>query len=292
MTSDKTTTTDRSKYCCETVREERAHEVRGVPGRLHNLIRHAKDQPNQRIRNQKWTSEKRDTGEDGERLVVQIRHDDELLNGHPSFAITGTIYSRLGRDVGGGCCHDLIARVFPELEPLIKWHLCSTDGPMYYIGNTTYLAGNKDCHGLYKGERLYRNELPARNDQHRQQLDRKVTHGLDIPAHYEFHEEYRRADPGMEDDDDADRRWLPISMMDPNTDIEGFETKAMHPIHRIGKGKDRELDAARRCAIWPEATDSQLCVPENELKQALMDRLPALLKEFRADIESIGFDYE
>ncbi len=65
--------------------------------------------------------------------------DDRCKNGHDTFSITGTIFEN-GRDVAGGCIHDEIAKHFPHLAPLIKWHLVSTDGPMYYIENTTYHA--------------------------------------------------------------------------------------------------------------------------------------------------------
>lgn len=134
----------------------------------------------------------------GERceFTAEVRYDDECGNGHNSFAITGTIGSqrKRARDGGvlaGGCLHDEVAAHFPELAPLIKWHLCSSDGPMHYTANVLYLAG------------------------------------------------------------------------------------------------DRELDAARRAAIWPEATDEELTAPD--LKERLEARLPALLAEFRKDVEALGF---
>lgn len=40
----------------------------------------------------------------------------------------------------GGCIHDEVAKHFPELAHLIKWHLSSTDGPMHYVANTVYWA--------------------------------------------------------------------------------------------------------------------------------------------------------
>ena len=43
----------------------------------------------------------------------------------------------------------------------------------------------------------------------------------------------------------------------------------------FSEGKERELDAARRVAIWPEATDEELTAPD--LKGRLEARLPALL---------------
>lgn len=55
------------------------------------------------------------------------------------------------------------------------------------------------------------------------------------------------------------------------------------------QGKPRELDKARAAAIWPEATDAELCAPAAELEAALIARLPALLERFRADVEAAGF---
>jgi hypothetical protein len=81
------------------------------------------------------------------RLTATVRHDDECGNGHNSFSITADGYELRGDDwveSFGGCCHDEIAKHFPELAPFIKWHLTSTDGPMHYIANTVYHAENGD----------------------------------------------------------------------------------------------------------------------------------------------------
>lgn len=43
------------------------------------------------------------------------------------------------RNVGGGCCHELISQYFPELAPLVRWHLVDDDGvPMHYLANGDY----------------------------------------------------------------------------------------------------------------------------------------------------------
>lgn len=127
-------------------------------------------------------------------IKAEVRHDDRCGNGHNAFSITGEIYVPGRRDCEAcGCLHNEIAKSFPELAPFIKWHLCSTDGPMHYLANTLYHAG------------------------------------------------------------------------------------------------DRDLDAARSCAIWPEATDEDLLAPD--LKAKLENRLPALMAEFRAAVESLGLVY-
>ena len=77
-------------------------------------------------------------------LIVEISHNDRCGNGHNTFRITGTKYSSARRtDRAVECCgsiHDEITKEFPELEPFIKWHGCTTAGPPHYIANTTYHA--------------------------------------------------------------------------------------------------------------------------------------------------------
>ena len=52
------------------------------------------------------------------------------------------------------------------------------------------------------------------------------------------------------------------------------------------KAVEPNIDAARSCAIAPNATIEQL-----QDKEWLMDRLPALVMEFKRDIGAIGFVY-
>lgn len=124
------------------VMQEHAGSILGVPGRFMAVVQWE----NGSLANQKWISEARQwtEGEDRVSMSVEIRFDDNCRNGHASFAITGD-GKRNGRWDFGGCCHDEIAQRFPELKPLIKWHLCSTDGPMHYVANTLHHAGDRDC---------------------------------------------------------------------------------------------------------------------------------------------------
>lgn len=50
--------------------------------------------------------------------------------------------------------------------------------------------------------------------------------------------------------------------------------------------KDADIEAARRTAIWPEASLEELRDAEK-----LNARLPALMAEFKRDIEALGFTY-
>lgn len=47
------------------------------------------------------------------------------------------------------------------------------------------------------------------------------------------------------------------------------------------------LSLARKSAIWLDATDEELTAPN--LNERLNDRLADLMKEFRKDVESLGF---
>ena len=73
------------------------------------------------------------------RLTVTIRHDDSCGNGHNTFSITG-VYRYGSGGYTAGCIHEEIGEFFPELKYLIKWHNCSTDGPLHYIENTMFLS--------------------------------------------------------------------------------------------------------------------------------------------------------
>lgn len=74
-------------------------------------------------------------------MTVEIRYDDQCKNGHNTFSITADIRSFRGLNACG-CLHDEIAEHFPHLKKYIKWHLTSSDEPLYYIENTTHHARN------------------------------------------------------------------------------------------------------------------------------------------------------
>ena len=180
-------------------------------------------------------------------ITAKIRYDDSCGNGHNSFSVTGSI-DKVGRMNSGscGCIHKEIAEHFPELQKYIKWHLCGSDGPMHYLANTVFLAGDRDCYGYRKDEQ------------------RKNKAGVPI-----WHK-VKDAIPYYVDSNEK-----------PSFVVE-YEPW-------LGEGKERELNSARNAAIWPEATDEQLCLPPEELKVLLLTRLPGLIEEFKKDVEELGF---
>ena len=136
-------------------------------------------------------------------VKTYVRHDDELMNGHNTFTIIGDRIHR-GHLERCGAIHGDIAEAFPDLAGMVKWHLCSTNGPMRYMANTRYWAR------------------------------------------------------------------------------EHFESK------KLGDDLDATaaLATARRTAIWPDADPMDLL---NE--GLLVARLPGLLEDFKADVESLGLTY-
>jgi hypothetical protein len=179
----------------------------------------------------------------------------------------------------GGCCYEEISLQFPSLAPLIPWHLCSTDGPMHYAENVVYLAGDRDCHGLRAGEsRQIRN---GRTGELCWKLEARNTPGVQIST-TPTGEEYRNRDT------------VPLFILANTAD--GAKPDAAPALEwvpwlRYGEGKARELDAARRSAIWPEATDEELMQESEELKAALAARLPALRDQFKAAMIECGFEW-
>lgn len=245
--------------------EETAHSINGVPGRLY--ARHVRPDAPHLFSAQKWTSERRPVRGYGKgaALQVEIRFDDNCKNGRASFAITGDISIPGKRDCEAcGCLHEDIAKVFPELAHLIKWHLCATDGPMHYVANTVYLAGDRDHNGLRKGEA--RQIVNGRTGKPCWVLQEAAS-GEPVHALTKYF--------------DGDESDLPAP-----------PELVWVPMLRIGEGKERDLDAARRTAVWPNATDAELCADKAELTAKLEARLPMLIGLFRGEMNAAGLLWE
>lgn len=299
--------------------QEHQHDLFGVPGRM--LPVHAPQLIRGRMvhRNQTWVSLPRPIagyGASGS-MAVRVRFDDECKNGRQSFSITADVTTRASRarsDVQAcGCLHDDIAIVFPELTPLIKWHLFDTNGPMHYISNTVYHATNRH-NGKLKGE-VSRTELriafefsPFTHAFGKSFLEWTRTiprggftieevqhdkHG--VIGEYQFLPHYSFAGYTV---NGAAPKWHECPFKDKNQAKE-YEL-AFNNLKRIytdvpteySPGKERDLAAARNAACWPEATDEQLMLEAPELTALLEARLPGLIAEFRAVTEQCGFLWE
>jgi hypothetical protein len=197
------------------------------------------------------------------RITATVRHDDTYHNGHNTFSITGEIEwcDERGkwREESGGCIHEDISEHFPELAPLIKWHLCSADGPMHYLSNVTYFAGDLDCYGGRKGD--------VRHYMYNVRINGALV--LDVGEHTHQLLKKEAAEAMV-------RR------------IGGEIVPVPWIVH---EGKERNLQVARNAAIWQDATDEELSAERHVLLAKLQERLPALMEEFKKAVEGLGFIY-
>lgn len=87
--------------------------------------------------------------EEDYRITVRISLDDDCKNNICDWSITADVdwKNKHGKyeDYLGGCCHDEVAKHFPELAKFISLHLCNHYGaPMYPVENGTYHIKNSD----------------------------------------------------------------------------------------------------------------------------------------------------
>jgi hypothetical protein len=80
---------------------------------------------------------------EGNKVKIEIRCGDPSLdkhNGHSDFAITADITTPRGRWLSGGCQHDVILALKPELKQFVDLHLSDAflGSPMYAIENGYY----------------------------------------------------------------------------------------------------------------------------------------------------------
>lgn len=290
------------------------HSIFGVAGTLERVPRSG----TACFEKQRWVSEPRAVpqyDEGGRRAVAvaEIRMDDQCKNGHNTFHVSADIRllntrgDAVGETIhGGSAC---VSETFPEIAHLTPWSGASTDQPLHYIANTVYHASNRDPNGKEAGEpyrfekRVFFDAVP-------------VAHKL--PQKFIAYIEATLGDPGVFVP-------IPVSYHKENSDYDfkpkytfkGYEPVEWHhcPFDDLetanqycealkncavtikevptlwGEGKARDFDAARSCAIWPEATDAQLSLPSDELRALLEARLPALMAAFRGDVESVGLQW-
>jgi hypothetical protein len=70
---------------------------------------------------------------------ITVKYGMHYLKGNsqPYFSITADL--REDGNESGGQLHPEISRYVPELEPLLKWHLCDQNGtPMHYVENSLF----------------------------------------------------------------------------------------------------------------------------------------------------------
>lgn len=238
---------------------------------------------------------------------IKVRYDDECGNNHNSFAITSTIYESGKKSdkymVSGGCNHDDIVKVAPELEYLIKWHLMSSDAPLHYISNTLYHARDRENMTLplgsptdFKKYLKFKNIPFTFNQQSSGFWDYLENVGdfnnIDIKSiayegDYALREKYSFT--GFIKENET-KQWYKAPFDNEKSALEFLQALQNNEYEIIeiptqwNKAVKPDIEAARRCAIWSDATLDQL-----QNKESLESRLCNLVCELKQDIEQFGF---
>lgn len=256
-------------------------------------------------------------------LLVTVRWDDQCGNRHNSLGVTGELRDnslRGDKVVAWGCIHDEIEAAcgIPQaVKDLIPFHLCSSDEPMHYVGSTRHLAGNRDCWGRAAGQpskfdtyavvanspikhrltgemkKLIEKLLAM--DSGAEAFVVKVEHEHDPKFSYKFAPKYT-----ILVGDEAAPKWYQCAFDIYEEAIQWMDAclAGLVKLERVATewsvGKERELKAARSCAVadWPVdhplyLSDAQLCDDEN-LEATLKSRLPALMAEMKRRVEAVG----
>lgn len=242
------------------------------------------------------------------RADLEIRYDDECGNGHNTFSMTYNLDQihangrKTNVEWGPACSAPEIMKHFPKFKKFLKWHLFNSNGPCSYISNTTYLAGDSDCWGYKKGD-------PCRWDY--------FLKFKNFPVSFKFGNKFLKALSDYPHKKDIDVfkvesrdptkykpkftfscypcEWYncPFDTSDEAFEfleaIQNFDFEIVKKPTAFSDGKKRDFDLARQAAFWPEATDEVLTLPKEDLTKILENRLPALIEEFKTDIESLGF---
>lgn len=258
-------------------------------------------------------------------VTVEARFDDECGNGHNSFFLKAWAYEankpkldRYWRQLSG----EAIAQLFPEYAHLLKWDNTSTDGPMAYLSNTLYHACDRDHNGKragdpvrtdivvaieVKGEKhthtipVYEpnpfsstaNNFPAfweainnEGGSHKMRLFNKPTNERTVLTlvcgEHSLHGG-TKLHPR-----DIDTGYAVKDSLQTVVDLwNGRADLVLHAeVKEVSEGYLPDLKAARRSAVWLDATIEQL-----QDVDALVARFPALMEEFKRDMESLGFIY-
>ena len=187
-------------------------------------------------------------------LIAEVRYDDECGNGHNTFTITGEIWrAKKGQPIGRDCesCGCIHEDIAKRLPELAP----------------------------YIKWHLVSSDSPMHY------IANTVYHAQGYGPRYAWIYYTGSSNPlGIEG---AKERLLGYERADKAKEAEG------QPGYRIvwdeKTAKEANLDHARSSAVWPDATDEDLLAPG--LEERLQARLPRLMEEFKAAIESLGFVY-
>ena len=191
-------------------------------------------------------------------LFIDLRFDDECNNGHNTFAITGSLYQKTYT----GELRDLLSR------DLLSCGCIHDD----IIKHAPELAHLIKWHGVSTDRPMH-------------YLSNTLYHAGDLDHWGKKKGEPYNFTKKIKIDNSPNEANNFVNAM-TNCKIEVVEEATSW-----GEGKERDFEAARNSAVWPEATDEQLSLPKEDLKKLLLERLPALMQNFKSEMEKLGFTY-
>lgn len=293
--------------------------INGVPGQMYRLGLHPENGDQKLFHIQVWQSEfyPDPQYEDGRALRVVLRYDTTGGKAANTFRV-GSQYDNPIHGVEAG--DEAISRVFPSLVPLLRWHGMTGRGPENYIRDTLFEAGDQDIFGRKAGDPtawqqvIYFGDSPVPHeidlDFARFLKDRMIEagEGVFMPNRSLRSlkiEEVMEGDPSILA---SDRPRYRFEGMDVDWSRCPFKSRKIAEAWQkaistcacrfqfvpvsFARGKAQNLEAARRAAFWPDATDEDLMQEPTALAKALNERLPKLMEEFKAAIEGVGFHWE
>lgn len=210
---------------------------------------------------QNWVSEERTSKNGNIRLKVYIRFDDECENEYETFAITCDGQSRFDKKSRwcgfGGCAHEEIVKLFPELKPLIVWHSWNMNGHNNSaVKSASYLASNRDHDGLLLGEK--------------QQIRNGKT-GVPCWEIEVSHEPRNKVEmENFEDLPELTVKWVPWC--------------------RTGEGKEREIDKAKRMLPGIDLSLQEWVLERKDLEILMNAQIPSIEANFKRVLEGMGFE--
>lgn len=244
--------------------------IAGVEGRVGDVHRNDAGC----LMQQEWASVWReipDSGAEPWLLRLRVRYANTMGLGTPTFWVEGESRTR-----ESACCkvlslvfdgelRTLAASVFPELAHLLPWIGCSVLGPACYPARAMWFARKID---------------PGSNTHNFSQFPE----GPDGPALWR----YVMHVGGSGSINVGVEPIVVLSYQQPDA-LPPFEYV---PHISWGAGKDRDLASARMAAIWPDATDEELCQESAALEVDLLARLPRIVAEFRRVLATTGLVVE
>lgn len=258
-------------------------------------------------------------------VTIEARFDDECGNGHNSFFLKAWAYEANKPKIERywqQLSEESIAKHFPEYAHLLKWNHTSTDGPMAYLSNTLYHACDRDHNGQRAGDPVQTDmvvALEVKGEKHTHTIPVYEPNSFsptanNFPAFWEainneggFHKMYlfnKLAGEGTVltlvcgthslhggtklHPRDIDTGYAVKDSLQTVVDLwNGRADLVLHAeVKKVSEGYPSDLGAAQRSAVWLDATIEQL-----QSVDLLVARLPTLMKEFKQDMESLGFIY-